>query len=279
VVVVKRRASIPARINIIGEHTDYLGGLALPFASGHRLVLTATQAEETSGDQTVVDLWRAAGGWPATLAIESTIPIGAGMSSSAALCLAIVLCAQGSQDALAACKEAQRIEHQVLKTPCGLLDQMAMMMSAKGHAVLIDFSTMDHKPFLIPNDWMFKLVDSGIRRQLSETEFGASSDPHMLSQHVTQENLRVRQALDASSFELGTLLNASHASLQSIGVSTPEIDDLVAHLQSTPGVLGARMMGGGFGGMILVAVNGSEVLPEAPLISASQCGFLEEGFE
>jgi galactokinase len=279
VVVVKRRASIPARINIIGEHTDYLGGLALPFASGHRLVLTATQAEKTSGDQTVVDLWRAAGGWPATLAIESTIPIGAGMSSSAALCLAIVLCAQGSQDALAACKEAQRIEHQVLKTPCGLLDQMAMMMSAKGHAVLIDFSTMDHKPFLIPNDWMFKLVDSGIRRQLSETEFGASSDPHMLSQHVTQENLRVRQALDASSFELGTLLNASHASLQSIGVSTPEIDDLVAHLQSTPGVLGARMMGGGFGGMILVAVNGSEVLPEAPLISASQCGFLEEGFE
>ena len=277
--VVKRRASIPARINIIGEHTDYLGGLALPFASGHRLVLTATKAEQTSGDQTVVDLWRAAGGWPATLAIESTIPIGAGMSSSAALCLAIVLCAQGSQDALAACKEAQRIEHQVLKTPCGLLDKMAMMMSAKGHAVLIDFSTMDHKPFLIPNDWMFKLVDSGIRRQLSETEFGASSDPHMLSQHVTQENLRVRQALDASSFELGTLLNASHASLQSIGVSTPEIDDLVAHLQSTPGVLGARMMGGGFGGMILVAVNGSEVLPEAPLISASQCGFLEEGFE
>jgi galactokinase len=279
VVVVKRRASIPARINIIGEHTDYLGGLALPFASGHRLVLTATQAEETSGDQTVVDLWRAAGGWPATLAIESTIPIGAGMSSSAALCLAIVLCAQGSQDALAACKEAQRIEHQVLKTPCGLLDQMAMMMSAKGHAVLIDFSTMDHKPFLIPNDWMFKLVDSGIRRQLSETEFGASSDPHMLSQHVTQENLRVRQALDASSFELGTLLNASHASLQSIGVSTPEIDDLVAHLQSKPGVLGARMMGGGFGGMILVAVKGPEILADIPLLHASKCGFLKEGFE
>ena len=277
--VVKRRASIPARINIIGEHTDYLGGLALPFASGHRLVLTATQAEQTSGDQTVVDLWRAAGGWPATLAIESTIPIGAGMSSSAALCLAIVLCAQGSQDALAACKEAQRIEHQVLKTPCGLLDQMAMMMSAEGHAVLIDFSTMDHKPFLIPNDWMFKLVDSGIRRQLSDTEFGASSDAQVLSQHAVQENLRVRQALSASSVELGVLLNASHASLKSIGVSTPEIDDLVAHLQSTPGVLGARMMGGGFGGMILVAVNGSEVLPEAPLISASQCGFLEEGFE
>ena len=277
--VVKRRASIPARINIIGEHTDYLGGLALPFASGHRLVLTATQAEQTSGDQTVVDLWRAAGGWPATLAIESTIPIGAGMSSSAALCLAVVLCAQGSQDALAACKEAQRIEHQVLKTPCGLLDQMAMMMSAKGHAVLIDFSTMDHKPFLIPNDWMFKLVDSGIRRQLSETEFGASSDPHMLSQHVTQENLRVRQALDASSFELGTLLNASHASLQSIGVSTPEMDDIVAHLQSTPGVLGARMMGGGFGGMILVAVKGPEVLSDIPLLHASKCGFLEEGFE
>ena len=278
-VVVKRRASIPARINIIGEHTDYLGGLALPFASNHRLVLTASQAEQTSGDETVVDLWDAAGGWPATLKVESTIPIGAGMSSSAALCLAVVLCAQGSQDALAACKEAQRIEHQVLKTPCGLLDQMAMMMSKENHAVLIDFATMGCQPFLLPDDWLFKLVDSGIRRQLSDTEFGASSDAQVLSQHAMQENLRVRQALSASSVELGVLLNASHASLQSIGVSTPEMDDLVAHLQSTPGVLGARMMGGGFGGMILVAVKSPEVLSDIPLLHASKCGFLEEGFE
>lgn len=278
-VIVRRRASIPARINIIGEHTDYLGGLALPFASDHRLVLTTTQAEQTTGDETVVDLWRAAGGWPATLEIESTIPIGAGMSSSAALCLAIVLCAQGPQDALAACKEAQRLEHQVLKTPCGLLDQMAMMMSSEKHAVLIDFATMDCKPFLLPDDWLFKTVDSGIRRRLSETEFGASSDAQVLSRHATEENLRVRQALGASCVELGALLNASHASLQSIGVSTPEIDDLVADLQSTPGVLGARMMGGGFGGMILVAVEGSEILPDVPLLKASQCGFLEKGFE
>ena len=156
---------------------------------------------------------------------------------------------------------------------------MAMMMSSEKHAVLIDFATMDYQPFRLPDDWLFKTVDSGIRRRLSETKFGASSDAQVLSRHATEENIRVRQALSASSVELGALLNASHASQQSIGVSTPEIDDLVAHLQSTPGVLGARMMGGGFGGMILVAVEGSDILPNVPLLKASHCGFLKEGFE
>jgi galactokinase len=86
----------------------------------------------------------------------------------------------------------------------------------------------------------------------------------------------VRQALDSTSFELGKLLNASHTSLQSIGVSTPGVDALVSKLQMTPGVLGARMMGGGFGGMILIAVDDHEVVPEAPLLKPSRGGFLEE---
>lgn len=274
--VVQRRASIPARINIIGEHTDYLGGLALPFASEHRLMLTATKADQTEGDATVVELWRAAGGWPAALEVKSTIPIGAGMSSSAALCLAVVLCANGPMDSFDACLEAQRIEHQVLKTPCGLLDQMAMMMSQEHHATLIDFTAMTWDAFLIPESWMFKLVDSGVRRQLNQTEFGTSVDSSALQRHVTEENRRVQQALDSTPIELGTLLNASHASLQSIGVSTPEVDALVSKLQATPGVLGARMMGGGFGGMILIAVNDPEVVPDAPLLKPSRGGFLEE---
>ena len=274
--VVQRRASIPARINIIGEHTDYLGGLALPFASEHRLVLTATKADHTEGDATVVELWRAVGGWPAALEVESTIPIGAGMSSSAALCLAVVLCANGQMEPLDACLEAQKIEHQVLKTPCGLLDQMAMMMSQEDHATLIDFTAMTWKAFPIPEPWMFKLVDSGVRRQLNQTEFGTSVDSSVLQHHAREENRRVRQALDSTSIELGKLLNASHTSLQSIGVSTPEVDALVSKLQSTPGVLGARMMGGGFGGMILIAVDDHEVVPEASLLKPSRGGFLEE---
>ena len=91
-----RRASLPARINVLGEHTDYAGGLALPFATHLRLTLNAFSLEEGyEGDATIIELWRAAGGWPARLNVESQIPIGVGMSSSAALCLAVVLCVNG----------------------------------------------------------------------------------------------------------------------------------------------------------------------------------------
>lgn len=138
-----RRASIPGRINIIGEHTDYAGGCSLAFASQHRLVLEAEFLDSGFyGDETVVALWKEGGGPPARLEIESSIPIGKGMSSSAALCLSIVLCIHGDMiDKQAACLEAQRLEQTVLGTPCGLLDQMTMMHSSKDHCTLIAFST------------------------------------------------------------------------------------------------------------------------------------------
>ena len=275
----QRRASIPARINIIGEHTDYLGGLALPFAAKQRLILTAVSSEAIQGDETVVALWQAAGGWPAHLTVESSIPIGAGMSSSAALCLAVVLCAQGELESMQACKEAQRIEHEVLGTPCGLLDQIAMMHAIEGHATLINFTTMAASPFLIPEDWCFKLVDSEVRRTLASTPFGASQEISVLTEHAEGENQRVLTALQADANGLGRLLNDSHASLKSIGVSHPEVDRLVDELQTTPGVLGARMMGGGFGGMILVLVEHEGVLGEIEVVQASKGGFLEEFFE
>ena len=86
-------ASVPARINIIGEHTDHFGGLSLTFSSQHRLELTASPRESGStGNQTVLSLWEAAGGWTADLDVETNIAIGAGLSSSAALCVAIVMC-------------------------------------------------------------------------------------------------------------------------------------------------------------------------------------------
>lgn len=279
VTIMHRRASIPARINIIGEHTDYLGGLALAFASDKRLTLTVRRAEKNHGEKHVVALWEAAGGSPAHLEITSNIPIGAGMSSSAALCLAIVLCSRGRIDPLLACQEAQRIEHEVLNTPCGLLDQMAMMHATEGHATLLDFSNLETNPFELPSDWLFKLVDSGIRRDLATTTFGRSTDPSVLNAHAKEENRRVLTALDSNALALGQILNDAHASLKSIGVSHPEVDARVEELQHTPGVLGARMMGGGFGGMILVLIEHEDVLPDVPLVQSSQGGFLEELLE
>ncbi|MAO69687.1 MAG: hypothetical protein CL983_01230 [Euryarchaeota archaeon] len=272
-----RRATVPARINIIGEHTDYEGGLSLPFTINSHLTLEVKKSEnDFSGEPTVIKLWKAAGGGPADLQISSDIPIGKGMSSSAALCLAVILCAKELNNPLEICKEAQRIEHEVLKTPCGLLDQMAMMFAKKGKATLINFSDYSVEYLDLPNNWHFKLVDSEIHRSLSSTNYNKKSD--YLKTHVIEENSRVKKALNASAEELGVLLNQSHESLKLLGVSLPEIDEKIKSLQSTKGVYGARMMGGGFGGMILTLVENPEILPDYPLVSSSGSAVLKEFF-
>ena len=87
-----RLVRVPSRVNIIGEHTDYAGGLALPFTIDNYLQLEITPHDsDFIGDETVVRLWQAVGGYPAELVVNSNIPIGKGMSSSAALCVAVVV--------------------------------------------------------------------------------------------------------------------------------------------------------------------------------------------
>jgi galactokinase len=221
-------------------------------------------------------LWKEAKGWPASLTVTSNIPIGSGMSSSAALCLAIVLCINKDIDALEACLEAQRIEHAILRTECGLLDQMAMMFSKPNHATLIDFSEHTTSQHALSKDHIFKLIDSGIHRKLGEVDYRNSVDDETKNQHVEEENERVSKAISASPKELGLLLNASHQSLQRIGVSLKAMDKRVIELQHTQGVLGARMMGGGFGGMILVLVEHQGILPEAIHVMPSESGFVQE---
>ena len=274
----RRTASVPARINIIGEHTDLLGGMALSFPSQHRLVLSAsTSSCGVSGDPIVARLWKAAGGWDAELTIHSKIPIGAGMSSSAALCVAVAMCSGNFDDEMDVSLEAQRIEHEVLGSDCGLLDQIAITHSTKGHATLIDFDPISVSDFRIPSDWLFKLVDTGIRRNLRETNYNSSEVSNEARvMHTLLESDRVREALHCDVSSLGNLLNQSHASIRdNIRASTPAIDNLVKEVQETPGVLGARLMGGGYGGMILALIENEEVLP-GELLLPSVSAFFEE---
>ena len=271
-------ASVPARINIIGEHTDHFGGLSLTFSSQHRLELTASPREDESrGNQTVVSLWEAAGGWSADLWVDSNIPIGAGLSSSAALCVAIVMCSQNNIDPMEVSLEAQRIEHQVLRSNCGLMDQLSITHSKEGLATLLDFSRMSIESFRMPDDWRFKLVDTGIRRSLIETDYSSSEIKiETRRTHSKEESARVMTALSCDARTLGDIINESHASISdNIRASTPEIDNMVKEIQSTSGVLGARMMGAGYGGMILALVEEEDTLPGELLVSSAPA-FLQE---
>ena len=271
-------ASVPARINIIGEHTDHFGGLSLTFSSQHRLELSATPREGgIRGNQTVTSLWEAAGGWSADLVVDSNIPIGAGLSSSAALCVAIVMCSQNKIDPMEISLEAQRIENQVLRSNCGLMDQISITHSTEGLATLLDYSRMSIENFRMPDDWRFKLVDTGIRRSLSETNYSSSEiDIETRRIHAEQESERVRHALSSDARALGGIINESHASISdNIRSSTPEIDTMVKEIQGIAGVLGARLMGGGFGGMILALVEEKDALSGELLVSSGSA-FLQE---
>ena len=271
-------ASVPARINIIGEHTDHFGGLSLTFSSQHRLELSATPRENgIRGNQTVTSLWEAAGGWSADLVVDSNIPIGAGLSSSAALCVAIVMCSQNKIDPMEISLEAQRIENQVLRSNCGLMDQISITHSTEGLATLLDYSRMSVEYFRMPDDWRFKLVDTGIRRSLSETNYSSSEiDIETRRIHAEQESERVRHALSSDARALGGIINESHASISdNIRSSTPEIDTMVKEIQGIAGVLGARLMGGGFGGMILALVEEKDALSGELLVSSGSA-FLQE---
>ena len=271
-------ASVPARINIIGEHTDRFGGLSLTFSSQHRLELSATPREGgIRGNQTVTSLWEAAGGWSADLVVDSNIPIGAGLSSSAALCVAIVMCSQNKIDPMEISLEAQRIENQVLHSNCGLMDQISITHSKEGLATLLDYSRMSIENFRMPDDWRFKLVDTGIRRSLSETNYSSSEiDIETRRIHAEEESERVRHALSSDARALGGIINESHASISdNIRSSTPEIDTIVKEIQGISGVLGARLMGGGFGGMILALVEEKDALSGELLVSSGSA-FLQE---
>lgn len=230
------------------------------------------------------------------LLIDSDVPIGAGVSSSAALEVALARAfttlAHHETDGPTIARWAQAAENDFVGMPCGIMDQFASANSVADSALLLDCGTLEAEPLPLPKDHAFLLINSMVRhahttgeyrRRREECEYAARAlhvsqlrdvtedmlaaalsklpeGPARRCRHVVTEIARVRacaghlRAGDIAA--VGHAMNASHASLRDdMQVSVEQLDALAAMAQETPGVVGARMMGGGFGGCVLALVQ------------------------
>ena len=272
----RRRFFAPGRVNLIGEHTDYAGGLVLPVAidlgitieaaASDHLELTSESFAADEGWTRYVDAVAAELGVTVGMrgTISSTLPAGAGLSSSAALSVAaaLALCAFSGIELSQAelIDTARRAEERAVGVPCGVLDQSASVLGRAGHAILIDTSTLEHRYVKIPDEVELVVLDSGVRRRLEDSRYAERraeverGDPRRM-RHVLSEDERVRAVVDALGRSdlaaLGQLFRAGHASLRDdFEVSVPELDALVERAYAC-GAIAARMTGGGFGGAVI----------------------------
>jgi galactokinase len=320
-------ARAPGRVTLIGDHTDYNQGLSLPMA-----IDLATEASFTpktgsfligvTSDQ-YPEPWEIPLGGTApappqaalaaalvaladppsggALRVTSTIPLGAGLSSSAAFSVAVLLALGRGGDTLALAKLCQSAEG-VAGSLVGLLDPLAILGARAGHALFIDFASLDSYQVAVPEGAAFIVVHCGTGRELAssgyaerraECERAANligrplglcelGDLSVLSEpvlrrrarHVITEGSRVREVerlLGRSNLTaIGAVMTDGHRSLaEDFKVSIPALDELVDRLVKLPGVYGARMTGGGFGGCViaLCAPDSPALNPEsyAPL--------------
>jgi galactokinase len=145
------------------------------------------------------------------------------------------------------------------------MDQFASALGRKGHALLIDCFSLKHRPVPFPANVVIAVLDSGVHRSLADTPYNqrraeAEAGVPRRRRHVESEIERVHDfaaALESGQLErLGALLKASHISLRDdFEVSTPAVDAIVERAWSAPGCLGARLMGGGFGGSLLALIQ------------------------
>ena len=294
----------------MGDHTDYTGGFVMPMAvdlgttvEGERggdwvrlfSDISAADAEvplDIADPRDVVPEWaRYVAGVVSVIRPDAgfsgraltTLPVGAGLSSSAALEVGVALALgfEGSKlDLALACQEA---EQRATGVPCGVMDQLASAAGVAGHALLIDCTTLEVEPVPMPPDVEVVVMHSGQPRALANSEYakrraaceaaeaiiGPLRDAtledaagiedlrlRVRARHVISENARVKrfaEALRAGRMdECGALMVDSHVSLANdFEVSTDKLDLLVGSLTARPGVFGARLTGAGFGGCVV----------------------------
>ncbi|MDO8364829.1 MAG: galactokinase [Actinomycetota bacterium] len=328
----------PGRVNLIGEHTDYTGGLVLPMAIDRFTEIRATRGGDrvhlTSLDEAepidlplhieqpnqvspawgryvagVMSEMSAATGQPVTNGlhghVSTDIPIGAGLSSSAALEVAVALALGFEGTPLQLAQLCQRAEHRASGVPSGIMDQLAVAAGVADHALLIDCGDLTVQPVPLPagaeivvrfvthrtlvgSPYAERVTQCAAAEQLigplrhaTEAQARRIDDPIVRSRalHVVGENQRVLgfvSAITAGDLAAaGRLMIASHDSLRhQYATSTPAMDAAVAATCARPGVYGARMTGGGFGGCVVAltepgalstgwvvrAVNGARVV-------------------
>jgi galactokinase len=317
--------SAPGRVNLIGEHTDYHEGFVLPCAIPQRTTATVRRrgdrhvhavSAERPGEEVRYELGRehhrqgwgdyvqgityalAAAGHTIDgfdLSLRSDVPVGSGLSSSAALEIAILRALRAAYDlpidAVQMAQIGQRAEVDFVGAPVGIMDQMASTLATERDALFLDTRTLSFESLPLPFSLALAVIDSGIthqhagggyvtRRRESEqaarllavrclrdvNETALHRVAHLppiearRARHVITENARVVQAaaaLRSGDVEaLGRLFVASHASMRDdYEISTPEIDLLVEAAVSLPDVYGARLTGGGFGGAVVIATK------------------------
>ncbi|MBA2698714.1 MAG: galactokinase [Nocardioidaceae bacterium] len=320
------RWAAPGRVNLIGEHVDYQDGLVLPFALPQH---TTATVERQSGDQVRVrsrgeqEEFQVAStpgqvqGWAAYVAgvvwslreegadvpglsidVDSDVPVGAGLSSSAAIECAVAaaigdeLALQLSAASLATI--ARRAENSYVGVPTGSMDQMASMLCERGHALLLDCRDLSTRqvPFdldaasltllvintraehsLVGSEYADRRHDCeaaadelGLSslRDAEQADLPRISDPvhRRRAQHVVSEIARVREVasiLDAGRpADIGAQLSASHQSLRDDFEVSCDELDEAVDAALVAGALGARMTGGGFGGCAIALARDDE---------------------
>lgn len=312
------------RANLIGDHTDYNDGFVLPCLLNHHTDVALrlnssgritgysdhfaaeTSAIDSQSDGSWLDFVRGAIAMLGELGIEtkgldlcvaSNVPAGAGVSSSAALEIALLRALIAAHEAppISAsnlARYAQRIEHEFVGTQCGIMDQMVSAAASPGQAMLLDCRSLDQSLHALFEDADFLVLHSGSSRKLSKgayndrladcqqaaAELGVASlrdaapedvitikTPQLAARarHVISENMRVLAAIDAlntgDAEAFGQLMNDSHESLAGdYDVSSPELDRLVTAAREA-GAYGARLTGAGFGGCVVVLADTSKV--------------------
>ncbi|MEW6613238.1 MAG: galactokinase [Pseudomonadota bacterium] len=315
------RADAPGRVNLLGEHTDYNDGFVLPTAIPQRTHVQASRSPDNRHhfyaarlDELIgaapdgpapqgfasyvfgcIRLLQARGHplGPVLLHIDSQVPMGAGLSSSAALEVATLRALRAlfalSLDDVIIAQVAQQAEIEYAHVRCGIMDQMAASLADTEHMLFLDTRTLERRVLPLPDQAEIVVIDSGVPRTLAGSMYNqrraeceeaarrlgvaalrdvgdpaqAERLPEPLrrrARHVISENRRVLEAAGGvSAARFGELMNASHASLRDdYEVSVVALDTLVALLQQDPATYGARLTGAGFGGACVALVKRGE---------------------